>query len=173
MCSFTACFRKEAGAYGRDTRGIIRVHQFSKVELVKIVDGETSEKEHEALVKDATEALEALGLPYRVMLLCGGDTGFSARKCFDLEVWIPSENKYREISSVSNFWDFQARRANIKVKNEKGKNGLAHTLNGSGLAVGRTMVAIFENYQNEDGSVTIPEVLVPYMSGITRIGGEK
>lgn len=168
--AFTACFRKEAGSYGKDTKGIVRVHQFSKVELVKISAPEQSEKEHELLLKNATNLLELLNLPYRVVLLCGGDTGFSARKCYDIEVWIPSENKYREISSVSNFGDFQARRAGIKVKGDKSKC-FAHTLNGSGLAVGRAMVAIFENYQNEDGTITIPEVLREYMRGIEKIGG--
>lgn len=171
FCSFTACFRKEAGAYGKDTKGIIRVHQFSKVELVKFVSADKSEEEHEKLLKNVTEALETLGLAYRVILLCSGDTGFSAKKCYDVEVWLPSEKKYREISSVSNFGDFQARRANIKYKTKDKQRAFVHTLNGSGLAVGRTMVAILENYQNADGSITIPEALVPYMNGLKKIGG--
>ncbi|HCL55800.1 MAG TPA: serine--tRNA ligase [Spirochaetia bacterium] len=170
---FTQCFRKEAGSYGKDTRGIIRVHQFSKVELVKLVEEDRSEEEHEKLLADITESLQVLNLPYQVVLLCSGDVGFSARKCYDIEVWIPSENKYREISSVSNFWDFQARRANIKYKSADGKKKLVHTLNGSGLAVGRTMVAILENYQNEDGTVTVPEALIPYMNGKRTIGGKE
>ncbi len=169
----TPCFRKEAGSYGKDTRGIIRVHQFNKVELVKFVPAEDSIDEHEHLLRDITDSLEVLGLPYRVVLLCSGDTGFSAHKCYDVEVWLPSENKYREISSISNFGDYQARRANIKYKNSEGKKEFAHTLNGSGLAIGRTMVAIMENFQNEDGSITIPEVLIPYMNGIEKIGGEQ
>jgi len=169
-CSFTACFRKEAGSYGKDTRGIMRVHQFSKVELVKIVEPDVSENEHQKLLNDVEESLKLLVLPYRVVLLCGGDIGFSASKCYDVEVWIPSENKYREISSVSNFKDFQARRAKIRYKKD-GKNTFVHTLNGSGLAIGRTMIAILENYQNKDGSVSIPEPLVPYMKGIKTIGG--
>ncbi|HOJ49276.1 MAG TPA: serine--tRNA ligase [Spirochaetota bacterium] len=169
-CSFTACFRKEAGSYGKDTRGIMRVHQFSKVELVKIVEPSVSEEEHQKLLNDVEDALKKLGLPYRVILLCGGDTGFSASKCYDVEVWIPSENRYREISSVSNFRDFQARRAKIRYKKD-GKNYLVHTLNGSGLAIGRTMIAIMENYQNKDGSITIPDALVPYMKGKKTIGG--
>lgn len=171
-CSFTACFRKEAGSYGKDTRGIIRVHQFSKVELVKFSLPQNSEAEHQKLVQDAADALKALGLPYRIMLLCGGDTGFAAQKCYDLEVWVPSEKKYREISSVSNFGDFQSRRANIKYKTQEGKRALLHTLNGSGLAIGRTMLAILENYQKADGSITVPPVLVPYLNGLTQLGGK-
>lgn len=162
-CAYTPCFRREAGSYGKDTRGLIRLHQFNKIELVKIVHPETSVTEHENLVKDAEAILQLLKLPYRVMALCTGDLGFAAAKCYDLEVWLPSAKKYREISSCSNFGDFQARRANIRYK-EAGKKGtqLVHTLNGSGLAVGRTMSAILENYQQEDG-VKIPEVLQPYM----------
>jgi seryl-tRNA synthetase len=163
-CAYTPCFRREAGSYGRDTRGLIRLHQFNKVELVKFVHPSTSEQEHEALVQDAANILEALKLPYRVIELCTGDLGFSAAKCYDLEVWMPSANTYREISSCSNFYDFQARRGNLRFK-EPGQKGtqFLHTLNGSGLAVGRTMAAILENYQQPDGSVMIPEVLQNYM----------
>ena len=167
--AFTPCFRSEAGSYGKDTRGLMRLHQFNKVEMVNIVSAEDSEKAHEAMVNQATMLLEKLGLPYRKMLLCSGDIGFGARKCFDLEVWVPSQGKYREISSISNCWDFQARRAKIRYRGEDGKPKFAHTLNGSGLAVGRTVLAIMENYQNEDGSITVPEVLVPYMGGRTKI----
>ena len=163
-CAYTPCFRREAGSYGKDTRGLIRLHQFNKVELVKIVRPETSEDEHQALVRDAEAILQALKLPYRVLELCTGDLGFGANKCYDLEVWLPSSGSYREISSCSNFGDFQARRANIRFK-ETGKKGtqFAHTLNGSGLAIGRTMAAILENYQQPDGTVKIPEVLQPYL----------
>ncbi len=162
-CAYTPCFRREAGSYGKDTRGLIRLHQFNKVELVKVVRPENSPSEHEALVKDAEAILQALKLPYRVMELCTGDLGFGAAKCYDLEVWLPSSQTYREISSCSNFTDFQARRANIRFKegNQKGTN-FVHTLNGSGLAIGRTMAAILENYQQSDGSVKIPEVLQDY-----------
>jgi seryl-tRNA synthetase len=164
-CAYTPCFRREAGSYGRDTRGLIRLHQFNKVELVKFVHPEKSAEEHEKLVRDAESILQALKLPYRVLELCTGDIGFSAAKCYDLEVWLPSANTYREISSCSNFLDFQARRANIRFKS-KGKKGteFLHTLNGSGLAVGRTMSAILENYQQSDGSVLIPEVLQPLLN---------
>lgn len=163
-CAYTPCFRREAGSYGRDTRGLIRLHQFNKVELVKLVHPSTSEQEHEALVRDASAILEALQLPYRVIELCTGDLGFSAAKCYDLEVWLPSAGCYREISSCSNFYDFQARRGKIRFK-ESGQKGtqFVHTLNGSGLAVGRTMAAILENYQQPDGSVRIPPVLQPYL----------
>ncbi|WP_013321775.1 serine--tRNA ligase [Gloeothece verrucosa] len=163
-CAYTPCFRREAGSYGRDTKGLIRLHQFNKVELVKIVPPDTSEAEHQALVSDAEAILQALKLPYRVIELCTGDLGFGAAKCYDLEVWLPSSNTYREISSCSNFRDFQARRANIRFK-EKGKKGTqyVHTLNGSGLAIGRTMSAILENYQQADGTVKVPEVLQPYL----------
>jgi seryl-tRNA synthetase len=163
-CAYTPCFRREAGSYGRDTRGLIRLHQFNKVELVKFVHPSTSEQEHQALVQDATGILEALKLPYRVVELCTGDLGFSAGKCYDLEVWLPSADCYREISSCSNFYDFQSRRGNIRFK-ETGQKGtqFMHTLNGSGLAVGRTMAAILENYQQPDGSVKVPEVLQPYL----------
>jgi seryl-tRNA synthetase len=162
--AYSACFRAEAGSAGRDTRGIIRQHQFNKVELVKFCKPEDSYQEHEKLVRDAESVLQRLELPYRVMLLCSGDQGFSAAKCYDLEVWLPSFNCYREISSCSNFEAFQARRANIKYRPAAGaKPEFVHTLNGSGVAVGRTVAAILENYQNEDGSVTVPEALRPYM----------
>ncbi|CAN1210594.1 serine--tRNA ligase [Tumidithrix helvetica PCC 7403] len=163
-CSFTPCFRREAGSYGRDTRGLIRLHQFNKVELVKFVHPDTSAQEHESLVEDAEAILQALKLPYRVVELCTGDIGFGAAKCYDLEVWLPSASQYREISSCSNFGDFQARRANLRFKS-KGKKGteFLHTLNGSGLAVGRTMTAILENYQEPDGRIKLPEVLQPIM----------
>ncbi len=162
--AYTACFRAEAGSAGRDTRGIIRQHQFNKVELVKFTKPEESYQEHEKLVNDAENVLKKLGLPYRIMLLCSGDQGFSAAKCYDLEVWLPSYDTYREISSCSNFQDFQARRANIRFRPALGaKPEFVHTLNGSGLAVGRTVAAILENYQNEDGSVTVPEALRPYL----------
>ncbi|OZH53776.1 seryl-tRNA synthetase [Hydrocoleum sp. CS-953] len=163
-CAFTPCFRREAGAYGKDTRGLIRLHQFNKVEMVKIVHPDTSEDEHQKLVADAEAILQALKLPYRILELCTGDLGFSAAKCYDLEVWLPSSGTYREISSCSNVRDFQARRANIRFKEGKKKGTqYVHALNGSGLAVGRTMAAILENYQQVDGSVKIPEVLQPYM----------
>jgi seryl-tRNA synthetase len=163
-CAYTPCFRREAGSYGRDTRGLIRLHQFNKVELVKVVHPTTSYEELEKLVQDAAAILEALKLPYRVVALCTGDLGFSAAKTYDLEVWLPSSGKYREISSCSNCSDFQARRGSIRFK-EAGKKGtqFVHTLNGSGLAVGRTMSAILENYQQPDGTVRIPEVLQPYL----------
>ena len=163
-CAYTPCFRREAGTYGKDTRGLIRLHQFNKVELVKLVAPETSEEEHQALVQNAEAILQALKLPYRIIELCTGDLGFGAAKCYDLEVWLPSANTYREISSCSNFKDFQARRADIRTK-AAGTKGTqyVHTLNGSGLAVGRTMAAILENYQQSDGSVKVPEVLQPYL----------
>jgi seryl-tRNA synthetase len=163
-CAYTPCFRREAGSYGRDTRGLIRLHQFNKIELVKFVHPDNSEAEHEALVANAEAILQALKLPYRVLELCSGDLGFSAAKCYDLEVWLPSAGKYREISSCSNFKDFQARRADIRFK-EAGKKGtqFVHTLNGSGLAVGRTMAAILENYQQPDGTIQVPEVLQSYL----------
>src|SRR5580658_9310441 len=174
--AYTPCFRAEAGAAGRDTRGIIRQHQFQKVELVKFVRPEDSDAEHERLTRDAEEILEALALPYRRVLLCTADTGFSSAKTFDLEVWLPGQGLYREISSCSNFEAFQARRANIRYRPSVAAQGGArakvefvHTLNGSGLAVGRTWVAIVENYQQADGSVVVPEALRPYMGGIERI----
>jgi seryl-tRNA synthetase len=167
---FTPCFRAEAGSYGKDTRGLIRQHQFHKVEMVKIVTPEQAEEEHEALTKDAENLLQALGLPYRTVILCGGDVGFTARICYDIEVWLPGQNGYREISSCSHFGDFQSRRAKIRYRPEGGgKPVIAHTINGSGLAVGRTLVAIIENYQQEDGSILIPEVLRPYMGGLDQI----
>jgi seryl-tRNA synthetase len=168
--AYSACFRAEAGAAGRDTRGLIRQHQFNKVELVKYVKPEDSYAELEKLTADAEQVLKALGLPYRVLVLCTGDMGFASAKTYDLEVWLPSYGTYREISSCSNFEDFQARRANIRFRREpKGKPEFIHTLNGSGLAVGRTVAAILENYQQEDGSVLIPEALRPYMGGLDAI----
>ncbi len=163
-CAYSACFRAEAGSAGRDTRGLIRQHQFNKVELVKFADPEKSYDELESLTADAEKLLQKLGIPYRVVCLSTGDLGFSSAKTYDIEVWMPSYNRYVEISSCSNFEDYQARRANIKFKrNPKDKAQFVHTLNGSGLAVGRTVAAILENFQNEDGTVTIPEVLIPYM----------
>ena len=170
LTAYTPCFRAEAGAAGKDTRGIIRQHQFQKVELVKFTRPEDSDAEHEKLTRNAEEILEALRLPYRRVLLCTGDTGFSAAKTFDLEVWLPGQQLYREISSCSNFEAFQARRANIRFKpGGKGKTEFVHTLNGSGLAVGRTWLAILENYQQADGSIAIPEALQPYMGGMEKI----
>jgi seryl-tRNA synthetase len=177
LTAYTPCFRAEAGAAGKDTRGIIRQHQFQKVEMVKFTRPEDSYREHERLTRDAEEILEALGLPYRRVLLCTGDTGFSSAKTFDLEVWLPGQQLYREISSCSNFEAFQARRANIRYRpatgqagqGAKGKLEFVHTLNGSGLAVGRTWLAIVENYQQADGSVLIPDALQPYMGGLERI----
>ena len=173
-CAFTPCFREEAGSAGRDTRGIIRVHEFDKVEMVKFAKPEDSMNQLESMVGEAERVLQTLGLPYHVVTLCTGDIGFSARKCYDLEVWLPSYNNYKEISSCSNCWDFQARRANIRYRDPAEFKGtrLVHTLNGSGLAVGRTMAAIMENYQNADGSITVPEALVPYMGGVEVIRPE-
>lgn len=169
-CAYSACFRAEAGAAGRDTRGLIRQHQFNKVELVKFSKPEESFDELERLTENAEKVLQALGLPYRVILLCSGDMGFSSAKTYDIEVWLPSYNAYKEISSCSNFLDFQARRANIKYRPApKSKPEFVHTLNGSGVAIGRALSAILENYQEADGSITIPPVLVPYMGGIERI----
>ncbi|MGH8718293.1 MAG: serine--tRNA ligase [Burkholderiales bacterium] len=165
----TPCFRREAGSYGKDTRGMIRQHQFDKVELVQIVRPERSYEALEELTLHAGTILEKLKLPYRVVTLCTGDMGFAAAKTYDIEVWLPAQNAYREISSCSNFEAFQARRLQARHRNEKGKPELVHTLNGSGLAVGRTLVAILENYQNKDGSVGIPSALLPYMRGTTRI----
>ena len=163
-CAYSACFRAEAGSAGRDTRGLIRQHQFNKVELVKFADPEKSYEELESLTNDAEKLLQKLGLPYRVVCLSTGDLGFSSAQTYDIEVWMPSYNRYVEISSCSNFEDYQARRANIRFKKDaKSKAQFVHTLNGSGLAVGRTVAAIMENYQNEDGTITIPEVLLPYM----------
>ena len=170
--AYTPCFRSEAGNYGKDTKGLIRQHQFNKVELVKICRPESSEHEHEALLKDAEKILQLLELPYEVMSLCTGDISFGAQKCYDINVWLPGQKAYREISSCSNFGDFQARRANIRFRpaGAGAKPQFCHTINGSGLAVGRTLVAIFENYQNEDGTITIPQVLQKYFNGIKTIG---
>jgi seryl-tRNA synthetase len=169
--AYTPCFRSEAGSYGRDTRGLIRQHQFEKVELVKICLPENSEEEHEKLTADAERILQLLGLPYRTVVLSTGDMGFGARKTYDIEVWLPSQNTYREISSCSNCGDFQARRMNLRFRRAGGaKPEFAHTLNGSGLAVGRTWIAILENYQQADGSILIPEILQPYMNGLEKIG---
>jgi seryl-tRNA synthetase len=167
--AYSPCFRSEAGSHGKDVKGLIRMHQFNKVEMVSICAPSQSEEIHQKMVSSATEILEKLGLPYRTLALCTGDMGFASQKTFDLEVWVPSQQKYREISSISNCGDFQARRANIRFRNKEGKVEFAHTLNGSGLAVGRTVVAILENYQQKDGSVQIPEALVPYMGGIKEI----
>ena len=168
--AYSACFRAEAGSAGRDTRGLIRQHQFNKVELVKFAHPDHSYEELETLTQDAEEVLKLLGLPYRVVCLCSGDLGFSSAKTYDLEVWMPSYNRYVEISSCSNFEDFQARRANIRFRpGPKERAQFLHTLNGSGVAVGRTVAAILENYQEEDGSVVIPEKLRPYMGGLDKI----
>jgi seryl-tRNA synthetase len=168
--AYTPCFRREAGSYGKDVKGLIRQHQFNKVELVKFSDPQMSYEELESLTLDAEKILQKLNLPYRVINLCTGDIGFSAAKTYDIEVWFPSENKYREISSCSNFEDFQARRANIKFrKDSKSKPEFVHTLNGSGLAVGRCFAAILENYQNSDGSIRVPDALIPYMGGVKEI----
>ena len=166
MTAHSLCFRSEAGSAGRDTRGMIRQHQFEKVELVTIATPEQSDAEHEAMTRAAEVVLEKLGLPYRKVLLCTGDMGFSARKTYDLEVWLPSQDTYREISSCSNCGDFQARRMQARFRNAAGKPELLHTLNGSGVAVGRALVAVLENYQNADGSITVPDVLRPYMGGV-------
>jgi seryl-tRNA synthetase len=169
MTAHTPCFRSEAGSYGRDTRGMIRQHQFDKVELVQVVHPEKSYEALEEMVGQAEHILQALGLPYRVMSLCTGDMGFGAAKTYDLEVWLPAQNTYREISSLSNCEAFQSRRMQARFRNAQGKPELLHTLNGSGLAVGRTLVAVLENYQQADGSVVIPEVLRPYMGGLERL----
>ena len=164
--AYSACFRREAGSYGRDTRGFLRVHQFNKVEMVNFVHPDKSEKIHEIMLTEATDILEALNIPYRVLLLCSGDLSFAAAKCYDIETWSPAENKWLEASSVSNFMDFQARRANIRFRTEKGaKPQFVHTLNGSGLATSRLMVSLLENNQTDEGTVMIPEVLIPYMYG--------
>ncbi|MDX2481086.1 MAG: serine--tRNA ligase, partial [Desulfuromusa sp.] len=168
--AYTPCFRKEAGSHGKDTRGLIRQHQFNKVEMVKFTRPEDSDVELESLLQNAEKVLQLLGLPYRTVDLCTGDIGFSAARTFDIEVWLPGQECYREISSCSNFRDFQARRASIRFRREGAKKPeLVHTLNGSGLAVGRTLLAVLENYQQEDGSVLIPEVLKPYMGGLEKI----
>ncbi len=169
MTAHTPCFRSEAGSAGRDTKGMIRQHQFNKVELVSITRPEDSEAEHKRMLGCAEEVLKRLKLPYRVVELCTGDLGFGARRTYDIEVWLPSQNTYREISSCSNCGDFQARRMNARYKHAEKDNRFVHTLNGSGLAVGRTLVAVLENYQNEDGSITVPEALLPYMGGVTVI----
>ncbi|MBL4853305.1 MAG: serine--tRNA ligase [Robiginitomaculum sp.] len=166
LTAHTPCFRSEAGSAGRDTKGMIRQHQFNKVELVSIVRPEDSEAEHERMRECAEEVLKRLELPYKVIELCTGDLGFGARKTYDLEVWLPSQNTYREISSISNCGDFQARRMNARYKHAEKDNRFVHTLNGSGLAVGRTLVAVLENYQNADGSITVPDALLPYMGGV-------
>jgi seryl-tRNA synthetase len=168
--AWTPCFRSEAGAAGKDTRGMIRQHQFTKVELVSVTTPEQSEAEHERMTAAATTILERLGLAYRVVTLCSGDTGFAARKTYDIEVWLPAQGRYREISSCSNCGDFQARRMNARYRPEGGKGTrFVHTLNGSGLAVGRTLIAVLETYQEEDGSVVVPDALRPYMHGQERL----
>ncbi|MDD0839620.1 serine--tRNA ligase [Curvibacter sp. HBC61] len=171
LTAHTPCFRSEAGSYGRDTRGMIRQHQFDKVEMVQIVHPEKSYEALEEMTGHAEAVLQKLGLPYRVMTLCTGDMGFGSAKTYDLEVWLPAQNTYREISSVSNCEAFQARRLQARFKNAQGKNELVHTLNGSGLAVGRTLVAVLENYQNADGSITVPEALRPYLGGVSVLKG--
>ena len=167
--SHTPCFRSEAGSSGRDTRGMIRQHQFEKVEMVQFVHPDQSDEAHEALTGHAEAILQALGLPYRTVILCGGDLGFSSAKTYDIEVWLPSQNTYREISSCSNFTDFQARRMKARFRNAEGKTEFLHTINGSGLAVGRTLIAVMENYQQSDGTIAIPDVLQPLMGGMTHI----
>jgi seryl-tRNA synthetase len=168
--AFSPCFRREAGSYGKDIKGLIRQHQFHKVELVKITTPESSFAELESLVLDAEKILQLLGLPYRTMALCSGDIGFSAAKCYDIEVWLAGQKSYREISSCSNCTDFQARRMNLRYKpNNSGKTQLLHTINGSGLAVGRTLIALLEYYWNPDNTITIPPVLRPYMGGVEKI----
>jgi seryl-tRNA synthetase len=168
--AYTPCFRREAGSYGKDTKGLVRVHQFDKVELVKFTTPETSYDEHEKLLKDAEKIMQLLELPYRVIQLCSGDMGFAAAKCYDIEAWAPGLNRWLEVSSVSNFEAFQARRANIRFKRKgSGKSEYVHTLNGSGLALPRVLIAILENYQNADGSVLVPEVLRPYLGGLSVI----
>lgn len=167
--AYSPCFRSEAGSHGKDVKGLIRMHQFNKVEMVSICAPAQSEEIHQKMIQSACEILEKLNLPYRAITLCTGDMGFASQKTIDLEVWVPSQNKYREISSISNCGDFQARRANIRLRNKEGRVEFAHTLNGSGLAVGRTVVAILENYQQKDGSVAIPEALWPYMGGLKEI----
>ena len=169
LTAHTPCFRSEAGSAGRDTRGMIRQHQFDKVEMVQITHPEHSAQALEDMTRHAEAILQKLELPYRVMLLCTGDMGFGATRTHDLEVWLPGQSAYREISSVSNCGAFQARRLRARFKNAQGKNEWVHTLNGSGLAAGRTLIAVLENYQNQDGSITVPEVLRPYMAGIETI----
>jgi len=169
-CAYTPCFRKEAGAHGKDTRGLTRQHQFNKVELVKFASPQDSYAQLESLLLDAEDVLKKLNIHYRVSLLCTGDLGFSSAKTYDIEVWLPGQGIYREISSCSNFEDFQARRAKIRHKTAKGKTEYVHTLNGSGLAIGRTVMAVMENFQEPDGSIVVPEALRPYMHGLTKIG---
>ena len=168
--AYSPCFRREAGSYGRETRGLIRVHQFDKVEMVKFVRPETSYDELETLVNDAEEVLQLLNIPYRVVVLCTGDLSFAAAKCYDLEAWAPGVNRWLEVSSCSNFEDFQARRSGIRYRNKAGKSQFVHTLNGSGMGMARTLIAVLEHYQTERGSIRIPEVLVPYMGGLKEIG---
>ncbi len=168
-CAYSPCFRSEAGSHGRDVKGLIRMHQFNKVEMVCLTTPAQSDAVHRAMIDSACNLLEQLGLPYRAVQLCSGDTGFASQKTTDLEVWLPTQDKYREISSISNCEDFQARRANIRFRNAQGKMEFVHTLNGSGLAVGRTLLAILENYQREDGSVELPEVIRPYMGGLKEL----
>ncbi len=170
LTAYTPCFRREAGAAGRDTRGLLRLHQFDKVEMVNFVKPEESEKQHEILVREAEKVLQKLGLHYRVIELCTADIGFSAAKCYDIELWAPGVEKWLEVSSVSNFWDYQARRARIRCRDEHGKAHFVHTLNGSGVALPRLVVALIENNQNGDGTVTIPEALRPYMGGLEKLG---
>ena len=170
LTAYTPCFRREAGAAGRDTRGLLRLHQFDKVEMVNFVKPEDSEKQHEILVREAEKVLQKLGLHYRVIELCTADIGFSAAKCYDLELWAPGVEKWLEVSSVSNFWDYQARRARIRCRDENGKPQFVHTLNGSGVALPRLVVALIENNQNADGTVTIPAALRPYVGGLTKLG---
>jgi seryl-tRNA synthetase len=170
LTAYTPCFRREAGAAGRDTRGLLRLHQFDKVEMVNFVKPEDSEKQHEILVREAEAVLKKLGLHYRVIELCTADIGFSAAKCYDIELWAPGVEKWLEVSSVSNFWDYQARRARIRCRGEDGKPQFAHTLNGSGVALPRLVVALIENNQNADGTVNVPEALRPYMGGLTKLG---
>ncbi len=168
--AYTPCFRREAGSAGKDTRGLLRVHQFDKVEMVKFTTPETSEAEHEKLTLDAERVLQKLGLHYRVIELCSGDLGFSASKCYDIELWAPAQDKWLEVSSCSNFYDYQARRAGIRYRNEDGKTAFVHTINGSGVALPRLVIAIMENYQNADGSIDLPEALWPYMGGLQKFG---
>jgi seryl-tRNA synthetase len=170
LTAHTPCFRSEAGSYGKDTRGMIRQHQFDKVEMVQIVDPQRSNAALEELTGDAEVILQRLELPYRVMMLCTGDIGFAAAKTYDLEVWLPGQDAYREISSCSNCEAFQARRMQARFRNAQGKNELVHTLNGSGLAIGRTLVAVMENYQRADGRIDVPKALAPYMGGVEVIG---
>jgi seryl-tRNA synthetase len=168
-CAYTPCFRREAGAYGKDTKGLMRLHQFDKVELVVFCRPEVSYDEHEVLVKEAEKVLQMLEIPYRVVLLCTGDMSFAASKCYDIEVWAPGVRKWLEVSSCSNFEDFQARRADIRYRAKNGKTSFVHTLNGSGIALPRTIIAIMENYQTQNGTIIIPEVLRQYMDGLTEI----